>query len=87
MHGVIHREAKIPEQRKVRLPEALDRLLEFYSMTEKPEEVKKGKPSRPGTRKAPRSHLRRNDALHGNGTSTTARVRAAGIERCQERFG
>ncbi|MGI8981733.1 MAG: hypothetical protein ACR2FY_21090 [Pirellulaceae bacterium] len=35
------REAKIPEQGKIRLPEALDRLIELYTASDKPDEVKK----------------------------------------------
>ena len=35
------REAMIPEQAKVRLPEALDRLIDLYTATNKPDEVKK----------------------------------------------
>ena len=35
------REAMIPEQGKVRLPEALDRLIELYTTTDQPDEVQK----------------------------------------------
>ncbi len=35
------REATIPEQGKVRLHEALDRLIELYTVTDKPDEVQK----------------------------------------------
>jgi eukaryotic-like serine/threonine-protein kinase len=37
--GLKAREATIPELDKVRLPEAADRLIEFYTATDKPEEV------------------------------------------------
>jgi serine/threonine protein kinase/tetratricopeptide (TPR) repeat protein len=37
--GMKQREATIPEQGKARLPEALDRLIEFYTATNKPDEV------------------------------------------------
>jgi serine/threonine protein kinase/tetratricopeptide (TPR) repeat protein len=37
--GMKRREAAIPEQAKDRLPEALDRLIEFYTATNKPDEV------------------------------------------------
>ena len=39
--GMKQREATIPEQAKIRLPEALDRLIELYTATDKPEEVNK----------------------------------------------
>jgi tetratricopeptide (TPR) repeat protein len=39
--GMKQREAAIPEQGKARLPEALDRLIEFYTATNKPDEVAK----------------------------------------------
>ena len=39
--GLKQREAMIPEQGKVRLPEALDRLIELSTATNKPDEVKK----------------------------------------------
>ena len=39
--GVKQREAMIPEQGRVRLPEALDRLIELSTSTDKPDEVKK----------------------------------------------
>ncbi|MBC7855687.1 MAG: tetratricopeptide repeat protein, partial [Pirellulaceae bacterium] len=39
--GMKQRKAQIPEQSKVRLPEALDRLIEFYTATDKPDELKK----------------------------------------------
>jgi non-specific serine/threonine protein kinase/serine/threonine-protein kinase len=39
--GMKAREAMIPEQGKVRLPEALDRLIELYTATDKPDEVQK----------------------------------------------
>jgi eukaryotic-like serine/threonine-protein kinase len=35
------REKTIPEQGKIRLPEALDRLIELYTATNKPDDVKK----------------------------------------------
>src|SRR5262249_48847537 len=37
--GMKQREAAIPEQAKARLPEALDRLIESYTATNKPDEV------------------------------------------------
>ena len=39
--GMKQREATIPEQGKVRLPEALDRLIDLYTVTDKPDEVTK----------------------------------------------
>jgi len=39
--GMKQREKTIPPVGQVRLPEALDRLIEFYTATNKPEEVKK----------------------------------------------
>ncbi len=39
--GMKQREATIPEQGKVRLPEALDRLIELFTATNKPDDVKK----------------------------------------------
>jgi tetratricopeptide (TPR) repeat protein len=39
--GMKQRENKIPEPAKVRLAEAVDRLIEFYTATKKPDEVKK----------------------------------------------
>lgn len=39
--GMKQREKTIPPQTTVRLPEALDRLIELYTATEKPDEVKK----------------------------------------------
>ncbi len=35
------REKTIPPQGKIRMPEALDRLIELYTETSKPDEVKK----------------------------------------------
>ena len=35
------REATIPSEGRGRLPDALDRLIEFYTATNKPDEVKK----------------------------------------------
>ena len=40
------REAKIPPQGKVRLTEAVDRLIELYTATNKPDEVKKWRAER-----------------------------------------
>jgi hypothetical protein len=39
--GMKAREKNIPPQRATRLPEALDRLIELYTATNKPDEVKK----------------------------------------------
>jgi tetratricopeptide (TPR) repeat protein len=39
--GMNQREKTIPEQGKIRLPEALDRLIEFYTASNKPDDVKK----------------------------------------------
>ena len=39
--GMKQRETAIPEQGKIRLPEALDRLIELYTATDKPDEVQK----------------------------------------------
>lgn len=39
--GMKQREAHIPDQENVRLPEALDRLIELYAANDKPDEVKK----------------------------------------------
>jgi eukaryotic-like serine/threonine-protein kinase len=39
--GLKHREKTIPEQGKIRLPEALDRLIELSAATNKPDDVKK----------------------------------------------
>ena len=39
--GMKQREKTIPPQASTRLPEALDRLIEFYTATNKPDEVKK----------------------------------------------
>jgi len=39
--GMKQRESAIPEQGKVRLPEAIDRLIEFYTATDKSAEVQK----------------------------------------------
>jgi tetratricopeptide (TPR) repeat protein len=39
--GMKRREKTIPPEGRVRLPEALDRLIDFYSVTNKPDEVKK----------------------------------------------
>ena len=39
--GMRQREKMIPPQGKVRIPEALDRLIEFYTATSKPDEMKK----------------------------------------------
>jgi serine/threonine protein kinase len=39
--GIKHREKTIPTQGKVRIPEALDRLIELYTETSKPDEAKK----------------------------------------------
>ena len=39
--GMKHREKTIPPQGKIRLPEALDRLIELSTATNKPDEVKK----------------------------------------------
>jgi serine/threonine-protein kinase len=35
------REKTIPPEGRVRLPEALDRLIDFYTVTNRPDEVKK----------------------------------------------
>jgi len=39
--GMKEREATIPEQALIRLPEALERLVQFYEVTDKPEEAAK----------------------------------------------
>ena len=39
--GMKQREKAIPPEGQVRLPEALDRLIEFYTATDKPDEAKK----------------------------------------------
>ncbi len=39
--GMKQREKTIPPQGRARLPEALDRLIELYTATNKPDEVKK----------------------------------------------
>jgi len=39
--GMKQREKTILEQGKVRIPEAIERLIEFYTATNKPDEVKK----------------------------------------------
>ena len=39
--GMKQRDAKIPVEGKIRLPEALDRLIDLYTATDKPEEVQK----------------------------------------------
>lgn len=39
--GLKQREKTIPEQGKVRIPEAIDRLIEFFTATNKPDEAKK----------------------------------------------
>jgi hypothetical protein len=39
--GMKQRETTIPEQGNTRIPEALDRLIELYTATDKPDEVKK----------------------------------------------
>ena len=39
--GMKKRESAIPEQGKVRLPEALDRLIDFFTATNKTDDVKK----------------------------------------------
>ena len=39
--GMKQREKTIPPQASTRLPEALDRLIELYTATNKPDEVKK----------------------------------------------
>ncbi len=39
--GMKQREATIPEQGKSRHPEALDRLIDLYTVTDKPDEVTK----------------------------------------------
>ncbi len=58
--GMKQREAAIPEQGKLRLPEAVDRLIELYSAINKPDELKKWQaerakypavPARPGEKK------------------------------------
>jgi hypothetical protein len=44
--GMKQREQTIPPQGQVRLPEALDRLIELYTATDKPDEVKKWRAER-----------------------------------------
>jgi hypothetical protein len=44
--GLKHREKSIPPQGKTRIPEAVDRLIELYTATNKPDEVKKWKAER-----------------------------------------
>ena len=44
--GLKARETTIPEQGKVRLPEALDRLIELYTATNKPDDAKKWRAER-----------------------------------------
>jgi eukaryotic-like serine/threonine-protein kinase len=44
--GMKQREAAIPEQGKVRLPEALDRLIDLYTATDKPGDMKKWRAER-----------------------------------------
>ena len=44
--GMKQRETSIPSQAKIRIPEALDRLIELYTATNKPDEVKKWKAER-----------------------------------------
>ena len=39
--GMKEREEKIPTQGAVRIPESLDRLIEFYTATNKPEQINK----------------------------------------------
>ena len=43
------REATIPDQGKLRLPEAVDRLMELYKATDKPDEAGSGGPSERST--------------------------------------
>ena len=44
--GMIAREKTIPEKGKIRLPEALDRLIELSTATNKPDEAKKWRAER-----------------------------------------
>jgi hypothetical protein len=44
--GMKQREKKIPEQGKIRLPEAIDRLIELYTTTDRPDEAKKWRAER-----------------------------------------
>ena len=51
------REKTIPQQGGTRIPEALDRLIELYSVTNKPDEMKKWQAERakyPGEKAPPR---------------------------------
>jgi hypothetical protein len=44
--GMKTREKQIPEKGKIRLPEALDRLIDLYTATDRPDEVKKWRAER-----------------------------------------
>ncbi len=62
--GLKARAKSIPPPAAVRLPEAVDRLIELYTATGKPDEVKTWRAERRGTMRVPRrSPLRRSDGL------------------------